>query len=167
VAFFVDSSDREDVNLDYKALRDLPHNKPYRCFVESLWERYEPSGDGNDHFLGDAGIHFRQRFWEMYLYCALQDRGTEVKKTIGRARGGPDYSLEIGGTKFWIEATAPTVGSGSDKVPYPVLGRADYVPETRIKLRYTNALEGKLKCWQEWQTNKIVNEQEGYSQSTA
>ena len=103
----------------------------------------------------------------MYLYCALQDRGTEVKKTIGRARGGPDYSLEIGGTKFWIEATAPTVGSGSDKVPYPVLGRADYVPETRIKLRYTNALEGKLKCWQEWQTNKIVNEQEGYSQSTA
>ncbi|MFZ0507352.1 MAG: hypothetical protein WAM29_04470, partial [Methylocella sp.] len=66
VTFF---SNGPAVNLDYQAIRDREHCKPYRDFLEYLWARYDPSGDGNECFLGDAKGNFRQRFWEMYLFC--------------------------------------------------------------------------------------------------
>jgi hypothetical protein len=103
VTFF---SNGPAVNLDYKAIRDQEHCKPYRDFLEYLWARYDPSGDGNECFLGDAKKNFRQRFWEMYLFCALEDRGIAVQKTTDKC-GGPDFSFEAAGKKYWVEAIVP------------------------------------------------------------
>jgi hypothetical protein len=157
VTFFLDGA---DVDPDYKAIRDREHCKPYRTFVEYLWARYKPSGDGNDVFLGDAKKYFRQRFWEMYLFCALEDRGVVVQKTMGKG-GGPDFSFRIGSKRYWVEAISPTAGSESDKVPYPVLG-GNYVPRELILLRYTIALDTKFKCWPKWVDKNIVCSDDGY-----
>jgi len=134
----------------------------YRAFNENLWARYQPSGDGDDHFLKDGKIHFHQRFWEMYLFCALEDRGTSVQKTMGGQNGGPDFSLKIGATKYWIEATAPKAGNKDDRVPFPVKGAANYVPRELILLRYTNALDTKFGKWFEWIEKKVVSSDDGY-----
>jgi hypothetical protein len=137
VTFF---SNGPAVNLDYKAIRDQEHCKPYRDFLEYLWARYDPSGDGNECFLGDAKKNFRQRF------C-----------------GGPDFSFEAAGKKYWVEAIVPGAGSGNDKVPFPVLGAANYVPREPILLRYTHALSTKFKCWHEkWVDKNIVSSDDGY-----
>ncbi|MFZ0494833.1 MAG: hypothetical protein WBE80_14545 [Methylocella sp.] len=159
VTFF---SNGAAVNLDYKAIRDLPHNEPYRAFVEDLWARYKPSGDGNTHFLKDAKPNFRQRFWEMYLFCAMEDQGITVQKTSGKD-GGPDFSFEAAGKKYWVEAIAPEAGNGNDKVPFPVLGAPNYAPRDLILLRYTHALSTKFKCWTEkWVDENIVSSDDGY-----
>jgi hypothetical protein len=159
VAFFRDSPDDSNIDIDYKPIRDLPDNKPYRAFVEYLWTRYQPSGDGDAFFLREAKRHFRQRFWEMYLFCSLEDRGLKVHKTTGR---GPDFFLEVAGKKYWVEAIAPEAGNGNDKVPFPVMGVADYVPRELILLRYTNTLDEKFKRWLEWVNKNIVSSDDGY-----
>jgi hypothetical protein len=159
VTFF---SNGPAVNLDYKAIRDQEHCKPYRDFLEYLWARYDPSGDGNECFLGDAKKNFRQRFWEMYLFCALEDRGIAVQKTTDKC-GGPDFSFEAAGKKYWVEAIVPGAGSGDDKVPFPVLWAGNYVPRDLILLRYTHALSTKFKCWHEkWVDKNIVSSDDGY-----
>ena len=99
--------DNSNIDIDYKPIRDFPDNKPYRAFVEYLWTRYQPSGDGDAFFLTEAKRHFRQRFWEMYLFCSLEDRRLKVHKTTGR---GPDFFLEVAGKKYWVEAIAPEAG---------------------------------------------------------
>jgi hypothetical protein len=98
----------------------------------------------------------------MYLFCALEDRRISVHKTKSI---GPDFSIELGGNRYWVEAVAPTAGSGSDKVPYPVLGKAGYVPREPILLRYTNALDDKLRKWRKWLAwldKNIVDNDDGY-----
>jgi hypothetical protein len=137
VTFF---SNGPAVNLDYKAIRDQEHCKPYRDFLEYLWARYDPSGDGNECFLGDAKKNFRQRF------C-----------------GGPDFSFEAAGKKYWVEAIVPGAGSGDDKVPFPVLGLVTMCQEILSFLRYTHALSTKFKCWHEkWVDKNIVSSDDGY-----
>jgi hypothetical protein len=160
--FFLTGPDDSADDIDYKPIRDLPHNKPYRDFLEYLWARYDPSGDGNECFLGDAKKNFRQRFWEMYLFCALEDRGIAAQKTTDKC-GGPDFSFEVAGKKYWVEAIAPVAGSGNDKVPFPVSRAANYVPRPLILLRYTHALSTKFKCWSEkWVDKNIVSGDDGY-----
>jgi hypothetical protein len=158
VTFFTDDP---DVSPDYKAIRDREHCKPYRDFLEYLWARYDPSGDGNECFLGDAKKNFRQRFWEMYLFCAMEERGIAVQKITDKC-GGPDFSFEAAGKKYWVEAIVPEAGNGNDKVPFPVLGTANYVPETLIKLRYTNAIDTKFKYWYACMKKNIVEDGDGY-----
>ena len=160
MAFFMDGPDGPNVSLDYQAIRDLPHNEAHRAYIERLWARYRPSGDGDAQFLKEAKVHFLQRFWEMYLFCALEDYGTTVQKTMG-ASGGPDFSFEIGGTKYWMEATAPRAGDGNNRVPFPQIGIHSYVPRDSITLRYANALDTKFKNWLKWIDNKIVNTNDG------
>lgn len=158
MTFFLNGPDDSGDDIDYKPIRDLPHNKPYRAFVEDLWTRYKPSGDG-EAFLKDAKRQFRQRFWEMYLYCALIDQGITVNKT---GKAGPDFSFEVLGRKYWVEAIVPTAGTGIDQAPVQQLGRANYVQEEQIKLRYTQAIDTKFKKWNSWKRKSKVSDDDGY-----
>jgi len=55
---------------------------------------------------------------------------------------GPEFFVEFDGHCVWFEAIAPGPGTGADKVPENTLGD---VPEERILLRFTNALDEKRK----------------------
>ncbi len=153
-AFFLPG---EDCCRAYKNARDLDHNQPYRDLVEALWARYQPSQDPN--FLTDARQHFLQRFWEMYLFVTLQDRGMNPQK--GKALG-PDFFIEIEGRRFWIEAIAPGPGEGPDKVPQRILGEVMSVPKTEVILRYTSALAEKRDKWLEFLSKGLVDAKDGY-----
>lgn len=152
----------EDCCPSYRNVRDLPHCQPYRDLVEDLWSRYQPSQDPN--FLTDARHHFQQRFWEMYLFVTLQDRGMNPQK--GQALG-PDFFLEVEGRRFWVEAIAPDAGNGEDRVPdmwdippgEVVVGD---VPKREILLRYTHALAAKRDKWLGWVARGVVALNDGY-----
>lgn len=158
-AFFLSG---EDCCPAYRHVRDRAHNSVYREFVEFLWARYQPSQDPN--FLTDARQHFLQRFWEMYLFVALQEQGLHPQK--GQALG-PDFYLEIEGRRFWIEAIAPDAGGGEDRVPDPhndppgeIIIRD--VPKKEILLRYTHALAAKRDKWLGWLAKGVVAPTDGY-----
>lgn len=122
----------------YVNVRDSPNLTDAKAFVESLWPRYQHLADSNCR--SDARNHFLQRFWEMYLACALSERGFNLYKV---SNAGPEFYFVDRGRRIWVEAVAPTQGEGPDRVPDIIPGEAFTVPSDKIVLRFTNAFHVK------------------------
>lgn len=127
----------------YLHVRDNKHWKYARVFTESLWSTYRPFAD--PHFLEDAKHQFLQRFWEMYLACALLERGVQLMR-VGSE--GPEFYFMCDGRRIWVEAIAPGPGDGPDRVIEPKSGDRYTVPEEKILLRFTNALVEKQQRYE-------------------
>ncbi len=149
----------DDCEATYSNLRDMDHNDSIRAFVEDLWTRYQPSHDL--HFLQDAKSNFHQRFWEMYLFAALQDIELDPKKGKG---AGPDFSVVLDGRIFWIEAVAPRKGDGPDQVPeFDWRSKeARRSPHDEIQLRYASAILDKARKWPIWISKGYVAPGDGF-----
>ena len=135
----------------YINIRDLEHARPYRNYVESLWEAFEPLADR--HFLSDAKAHFLERFWEMYLAQALKVSGWSPQAPGNK---GPDFLVSCSEKKIFLEATAPGIGEGDDAVPEMKLRAVQAVPEKEILLRLRSAISSKLDAWKKWRSQKLV-----------
>jgi hypothetical protein len=136
----------------YINIRDLEHARPYRNYVESLWEAFEPLADR--HFLSDAKAHFLERFWEMYLAKALNLAGWSPQ-TPGNK--GPDFLVSCSEKKIFLEATAPGIGEGDDSVPEMKLRAVQAVPEKEILLHLRSAISSKLDSWKKWCSQGLVD----------
>lgn len=146
--FFL-SGDATD--MGYVNVRDSERLKSARDFTESLWPVYRPYADR--HFREDAMHHFLQRFWEMYVACALIDRGFKLER-VGNE--GPEFYFLCEGRRIWVEAIAPNPGDGQDRVPEPKLEQAYSVPEEKILMRYTHALREKHRQYESALAKGIV-----------
>lgn len=134
----IDDPDRIATDPAYVELRDNPYRHAARAKVEKLWAEFEPYAD--PHFRSQARIQFIPRFWEMYLNSALTRQGFEREaRPTGR---GPDFLFRApGGERVWIEAVAPTPGTGADRLEY----RSGFVPENHVLLRIRVAIEEKAR----------------------
>ena len=126
-----------------------------RAFTELLWPQFRPFADSN--FLQEAKDNFTERFWEMYLGCTLLDCGYEIG-TPGDE--GPDLYADISNKRVWFEATAPSAGTGDDQVPNSIPGKVVPVPEDKILLRLTGAIEAKRQHFESAEIKGIFSEQE-------
>ena len=153
-SFFLNGDDCEPA---YLYTRDLPDRVEGREFIEYLWRRYFPAHD--DHFLIEAKNNFHQRFWEMYLFAALQDMNLDPVKG---GKAGPDFSVVLGGRRYWIEAVAPKVGTSPDRVPEPGAREDCRSPLDEIQLRYAGALSYKFGRWNGWLKDSIVSADDGF-----
>lgn len=137
----------------YVAVRDAPHLSEHKEFIEQLWADYWPPSDA--HFLRESTIQFHQRTWELYLWHVLKMYGHDPRKSGPK---GPDMWFQVDGRKVWVEAIAPQRGTGPDAVPAirtinemiaageePI---AQPVPEEKILLRLTQALDDKRKKYE-------------------
>ncbi len=120
-----------------------------KCFAERLWAVYQPHADLN--FLTEIRSDFSARFWEMYLTCALLEKGAERGYTVSCPKPGPDILLDANGGRIWIEAVTPTNGEPGKpdslvepRLPAMVAGSAR-IPEEKIVLRYTTAIREKYQ----------------------
>lgn len=132
---------REGEHQLYARLRDWhdQHSAERRDFFHALWSEFEPFAPTG--FAKKLQIEFHQRWWEMYLVVALLNLG--LKPKTNTSDSGPDVVLEVGGQYVFLEATAPSAGHSSDRVPEPVHnGVADF-PERECLLRLTQALIDK------------------------
>lgn len=139
LSFFLsgEATDRTYVNVRDS---DTPKMVEAKAFVETLWPIYRPLADS--HFQSDARNHFLQRFWEMYVACALMERGLKLQKV---GDDGLEFFFCYEGRRIWVEAIAPGPGQGPDRVPEIVYGEASMVPSEKVLLRFTSALNDKLK----------------------
>lgn len=127
----------------YCAIRDRINEvaSGARDYVSALWSIYRPYADKD--FIGQIGIDFHARFWEMYLVCTLLERGY-APDSPGE---GPDVVVSVSGAKIWIEAIAVRNASpGSpdriqDKCRRPMMA----VPDEQIILRYRTAIHKKFR----------------------
>ena len=132
---------RPGENALYARLRDSldPHAVERRDFFAKLWEQFEPLAPKG--FQKKLQIEFHQRWWEMYLTVALCRLG--LKPRCPKADEGPDITIDISNWKVFIEATAPSIGITSDRVPEVFSNGVQYFPERECLLRLTQALTDK------------------------
>jgi len=142
----------------YEAVRDSAHFADIKALIEQIWSEYQPPSD--PHFLEDAKAHFHQRTWELYVWHVLKIHGFAPAK-VGPA--GPDFSFIASQQRIWVEAVAPERGDGQDAVPgirFLNAGEesiAQDVPEEAILLRFTQAIQRKLKKYEEDRAKNIVH----------
>ena len=117
---------------------------------EKLYEKYHPYADS--HFPSEVKKQFHQRTWEMYLGCALIERGIKfTSKDVG-----PDILIEEFGKRIWIECIACTKGEGKDRVPDLQYGVAQNVPDEEMIIRITSALKNKFEKYQKYVDKGII-----------
>ncbi|MFA5111444.1 MAG: hypothetical protein WC443_08575, partial [Desulfobaccales bacterium] len=136
----------------YRNVRDNPNNKLYlreaKAFVESLWIRYRDLKDSKNLYLKDPHCRtsalngFLSRFWEMYLAVTLHDHGFKLERYGNK---GPEFYFWHNNRKVWVEAVAPGPGINENRVPGCSNSILKDVPEEKILLRFTNALDEKRK----------------------
>lgn len=142
----------------YRNVRDNPQNKPYltegKAFVESLWIRYRDSKVKDPRCRENAPNHFLAWFWEMYLAVTLQERGFKLERY---GNTGPEFYFLHQGHKVWVEAVAPGPGEKEeDRVPGYRNGELAHIPEEKVLLRFTNALDEKRKKYKEALEKNII-----------
>lgn len=142
----------------YRIVRDKPRHKAKKDFLERLWQKYEPYADRG--FKKIIAREFHQRFWEMYLACALMEQGHQLKPKKKKG-DGPDICLEIDNLQIWVEAVAPKGEQGQDTVSEQIPDQF-LVPEKDIILRYTSAIDEKYKKYLDYLKNGIIGHDEAY-----
>lgn len=118
-----------------------------RLALEKLWSRFEPYGD--KQFVKEFGRHVEERFWEMYLGVRLLEGRKALRKKdklpkAGRDEG-PDFCIQKGRRRIWIEVIAPSPGDETnlDKVPDLFASGAENDNRRKIELRIASALKTK------------------------
>jgi len=119
---------------------------------DALYQKYHPYADR--HFLTEIKKKFHQRTWEMYLGCALLDRGIVfTSKDIG-----PDILIEHEGKKIWIECIACEKGDGIDRVPDLHYGVVQDVPSDEMLIRIAGALKSKFEKYKKYLEDGTVRD---------
>jgi hypothetical protein len=128
-----------------------------RC--EKMWAAFHPLADRN--FLERLPFEFHQRWFEMYLGASLVSAGIDVRAP----KPGPDFEINAGSQRIFIEAVAPTPGNPehADAVSEPVYSDAEgraiavNVPHDRITLRIASAVRAKLDVFDRYRSRGLVS----------
>jgi hypothetical protein len=144
---------------EYLALRDETYNTHLKNLAQEMWCIFSDWADST--FPQQFAYNVHPRFWEMYLGVRLLD--LKFQLIPKQSSFGPDFHVVLDGKNLWIEATAPTEGSGNDAVPslYEHSG-IDPVPEDKIILRFTNAIAEKVKQREDYIQKEVVSRRDPY-----
>ena len=108
----------------------------------------------------------QQRYWEMLTGCALIWTGLTPVPSVERPGVGPDFQVETGGRRLWLECVAPGRGSGPDQVPHFEITDTLHVrcvPVPEISLRLSGAIETKQRIYrQKYLPSGVVGEDDLY-----
>lgn len=155
---------KEDAHIVYKNLFTNAANcnvnrgliAYIRQSVSDMWSKFKHLADSN--FVSHFPIMPDQRYWEMYLGCCLIDRGFSVTSKDS----GPDFCINIGERKIWIEAVTASLGkeNNPDRVPEPVAKIASAAPRDKIILRYISSITEKIIKYQKYATTNIFSDKD-------
>ena len=131
--------------------------------IERYWTAFRPYADRNfvQEFCTDNPEAYQQRYWELFLGAAMIGQGLRLRPNNGQ---GPDISFSMGERTVWVEAISPGPGTGNNRVPEMVFheeGTAlpadgQDVPARQTLLRYTAAIEEKVRKYRDYRRDEIV-----------
>ena len=85
----------------------------------------------------------------MYLTCSLLESESTCGYKVSCRKPGPDNLVEFkDGYRCWIEGVIVTDGEAGH--PDSVVDRSGEIPEGKIVLRYTNAIDVKYKTYRDY-----------------
>lgn len=150
----------DNPHQSFVALRDLPHNIRRKEILEEFWKQYEPFADRN--FPSAFAQDPHSRFWEMCLACGLLNLNFQLLPTCLRGKAGPDLCLHNNGNRIWIEAVAPTGGTGPDFLTDRPSSNAFFVPEDKIVLRLCSGIMEKWRKLDNYLHTGIIGDNEPF-----
>ncbi|CAO3429332.1 hypothetical protein [Azospirillum doebereinerae] len=130
----------------------------------ALWNRFRTLAD--PHFAvelcGGDESRFAQRVWEMLVADRLMSAGFNVSS----ADKGPDFLVEKDGKKIWVEAIAPDIGDGPNRLPNSYISPKDSeeidIPYQQILLRWTAAISEKRKKYIDFIESGVIEVSDPY-----
>jgi hypothetical protein len=141
----------------YRACRDHGSKRGVRAALTRTWNqlgRLLP--EHPEQFVDQFRRDFPARSWELYVLSWLARSGATIERSPAKA---PDFCARhprLG--RFWIECVVPTRGEGANRV----WERPDDVtiwsgqPDEPLALRYTSAVQAKLRKITGYRTSNIV-----------
>lgn len=148
-------SSEQATDPSYNHIRDNPIRKEASDFVEGMWQKYASYAE--PQFLDKAREDFHAKIWEMYIGCLFLDYGFDLQKKIKEK--GPDICLSIENRNLWIEAVAPTSGTGDNAIPDI---KAGDVPVDKILLRLRGAIKEKYNQYKGYRNRGIIKPDDYY-----
>lgn len=103
---------------------------------------------------------FQQLFWEMWLF----DHFTSLKvEFIDRKSIGPDFGFKIDGKRVWVEAVCPVLDWRAKREiarqrQVAKLGNATFLNPEIFMLRWTNAIDAKIRQFTKYKKIGIVHD---------
>jgi hypothetical protein len=156
-------NDDPDATQGFKNLRAAPADSEggkIQAGLEEFWQRFEPYADKD--FVKEFGRHPEERFWEMYLGVRLLEGRQALRKRNQlpkKARDeGPDFCIQQGHRKIWVEVIAPSPGDEDnlDKVPDLFASGAAREARRKIELRIGSALKTKTDKFARYREKGII-----------
>lgn len=137
-----------------------------KVLFEVLYKVFEPYKDSN--FLKEITTRFHQRTWEMYLGYLCIKQGKVLKES--RSDDQADVQIVTKQNPIHIECIAVTHGDPANPDAVPKMHIPDNighivvrdVPEDKILLRITQALNDKYKQYQKRLADNRISDKEPY-----
>lgn len=130
----------------YRACRDHVTKRPVRIALTRIWNAHgHLLPEAPDQFVDQFRRDFPARSWELYVLGWLARSGSVIERAPGE---GPDFCAthpRIG--RFWIECIVPTIGEGANQVWQRPANVTIWngPPDEPIELRYTSAIQAKIR----------------------
>lgn len=121
--------------------------------IDATWSFFRNIADNDAHTEMLEKPH--QRWWELYLCCALTRKGFKPVTIAHGKSGGPDFLVELDGSRIWIEAICPEPGDSNapDSAECVDFG---FAPINEMTLRCTSALQAKLEKYRNYAKKGVV-----------
>lgn len=118
-----------------------------RAYLEQACSAFVASGWADQKFSTELTSGDEQKFWasvsEALVYQLLADKIFVDRLIIGK---GPDFLVQNGAQKVWIEVTCPEPIDLPEKWKNVAWGEAGSVPHDQILLRWTSAIRAKTQA---------------------
>ena len=147
----------------YRHIIESPRPEPReaRDLINALWQKAAPYLEPG--FPNRLRFEFHACFWEMYLTAVLLEHKLPVIATCHRRhRAGKGPDIQVGSVEAWFEAIAVTAGAGPDAVPGYSFNEVAPVPNERFMLRLTAAIQEKLRKYQKYLREELLNQSEPF-----
>lgn len=125
--------------------------------MDSFWNHY--SEYAPKKFLNHLQYekYFKQRWWEMYLGVGLINIGLDIETS--NIDKGPDFRVNFDNEKMNIEAVAPKMGNGIDKLHPMKLGVHSINNEKeKYLLRLSSAIKEKKDKFEKYLNDNTIGE---------
>jgi hypothetical protein len=150
--------DVEPLDGTYVHIRDSKYCEDHRRYLDAAWGVFREHAD--DEFVTEfrSPGQFQGRAWELRIAWTLRDIGLAFRGP----KPGPDFVISVGGGPLYIEATAPRATDGL-LANYEAAARfGARVPDEEIILRYTGAIEEKMRKLAGYHSKGIVRPEDPF-----
>lgn len=141
-----------DLDQVYKHIRDSTYCEEERTYLDKAWRACRENLDR--HFVNEIRRpgNFHSRTWELRLAWTLLDVGLPFTMP----KPGPDFAVQLEGRTAFIEAVAPKATAFLlDNYRQAQNGGAP-LPDDAIILRFTSAIDEKLRKYAEYRQTGII-----------